>query len=102
MSEVTKETLKKAYKPFDLVSDKNGNVGIIQEVDVNDCQEEPEHQISYAVEWLIGRGDKHAWYSTDELTSHCNLFVRIAECACHPMGSSSTSVKSLFNNMELS
>ena len=54
MYEIKQETLNNAYKPFDVVTNKNGDVGFIQEVSVNDCQDEPSRQISYAVNWLVG------------------------------------------------
>lgn len=100
MNEVTKETLTKAYKPFDIVTNKSGAVGFIQEVNVNKCQHGFDDQISYAVNWLIGK-DKYAWFTHKDLTSHCNLFVKFAESACNPCGSSNTIVKHLFNNMEI-
>lgn len=100
MNEVTKETLDWAYKPFDVVTNKNGDVGFIQEVNVNDCQSNPYHQISYTVNWLVGDEYKDAWFNHDELTVHCNLFIKIAESACHPMGHKSRWVQTLFNNMD--
>jgi hypothetical protein len=102
MSEITKQTLTKALKPFDIVSDEKGNVGIVQEVGVNPCQDGFDSQISYAVEWITGTGSKHAWYDHGELKFHCNIFVKIAEMACHPMGNNAYFVKHLFNNTELS
>ena len=99
MYEIKQETLINAYKPFDIVTNKNGDVGFIQEVSVNDCQDEAKHQISYAVNWLVGDEYKHAWFSHDELTMHCNLFVKIAESACHPMGRNESKVQILFNAM---
>ena len=99
MYEIKQETLNNAYKPFDVVTNKNGDVGFIQEVSVNDCQDEPSRQISYAVNWLVGNEYKHAWFGHDELTLHCNLFIKIAESACHPMGDNSSKVQSLFNAM---
>ncbi len=101
MYEITKETLVWAYKPFDVVTNKGGDVGFIQEVSVNDCQDSPEHQISYAVNWLVGNEYKHAWFDHEELTVHCNLFVKIAESSCHPAGGGAESVRSLFNNMAM-
>lgn len=101
MSEVTNKTLQWAYKPFDIVTDEKGNVGFIQEVSVNSCQDTPNSQISYAVSWLVGDNYKHAWFDHDELTKHCNLFVKIAEASCHPSGSNSYSVQSLFNNIKV-
>lgn len=100
MNEVTKETLTKAYKPFDIVTNKSGAVGFIQEVNVNKCQHGFDNQISYAVEWLIGE-DKHAWFTHKELTSHCNLFVKVAQAVCHPSGNNSSMVKHLFSNIQI-
>lgn len=99
MSKVTGKTLEGAYKPFDIVTNKEGAVGFIQEVSVNDCQEEPQHQISYSVEWLVG-DDYTAWWKHHDLTLHCNLFIKIAECACHPSGSNAYAVQNLFNHMK--
>ena len=99
MSEVKKETLAWAYKPFDIVTygDRNDlNVGFIQEVSVNDSQDSPEHQISYAVNWMVGNEWKHAWFDHEELTVHGNLLIKIAECACHPMGNNARRVTDLF------
>ena len=96
---VTLDTIKRAYKPFDIVTNAKGAVGFIQEVNVNDCQPERKHQISYAVNWLLG-SHKHAWLDHVELTVHCNLFVSIAESTCHAFGGGSNTVKMLFNNME--
>lgn len=94
MSEISDKTLKEAYKPYDIVSDKDGNVGFIYETNMNDCQPEGD-QISYAVEWLFGKGEKSAWYYHSELTRHCNLFVKIAECSCHPFGNNKRKVERL-------
>ena len=97
MEAITDATLKQAYKPYDIVTDKDGNVGLIQETDMNICQDEPKHQISYSVEWLIGKGYKEAWYDHDELTRHCNIFVKIAECSCNPHGSNGYRVAELMS-----
>lgn len=96
MYEVSEKTLKDAYKPYDIVTDKLGNVGFIQETDVSNGQPEP-HQISYAVVWIVGEGEKTAWYNHKELTKHCNLFIKIAECSCHPMGNNSITVEKLMS-----
>lgn len=86
MYEVTKETIANAYRPFDIVTDEDGNVGFIKEVSVNDCQTDPKHQISYAIRWLIGNAVKCAWFKHEELTFHKNLLICIAEESCHPFG----------------
>lgn len=96
MHEVKKETLKNAHKPFDIVTDKNNNVGFIREVSVNDSQINASNQISYAVEWLIGNQNKTAWFDHSELTTHGNILLKIAECACHPMGGNDKWVSKLF------
>lgn len=98
MNEVTEETLKKAYKPYDVVTDKNGNVGFIQEVGVNYCQVGFDDQISYAVNWLVGSPGYSAWFHHRELTKHTNIFIEIAKSSCHPSGRNSDSVETLFNN----
>ena len=85
MYDVT-DAIKKAYKPFDVVICKSGSVGFIQEVNVNPCQDKIENQLSYAVCWIFGKETKHAWWRHEELQVQCNLFVKIAECMCHPFG----------------
>jgi len=99
MSEVTEETLEWAHKPFDIVTDEKGNTGFIQEVNVSSCQDSQEAQISYAVNWMVGGNNKHAWFNHSELTVHGNILIKIAECACHPMGNNGSSVQKLFNAM---
>jgi len=99
MYEIKKKTLEDAYKPYDVVTDENGNVGFIQEVNVNNCQTEAKYQISYAVNWLVGDEDKHAWFHHEELTKHCNIFMEIAKCSTHPMGHKSKWVPELFKNI---
>ncbi len=100
-NEIEKETFEKAHKPFDVVTNKNGDVGFIQEVNVNSSQKGFNNQISYAVNWLVGSTTKHAWFDHGELTVHCNLFIKIGESACHPIGHNSVFVKTLFNNVNL-
>lgn len=97
MNKITDETLINAYKPYDIVTDEKGNVGFIQEVNLNECQDEPKHQISYAVEWIVGKGNKHAWFKHEELTKHCNLFVKIAQASCHPFGGNEHKTKELMS-----
>ena len=100
MYEVTKETLKNSYKPFDVVSTKNGDVGFIDEVNINSDQSDPKYQIKYSVKWLVDSENKVAWWNHKELTLHCNLFIKIAECTCHSSSRNSNKVQSLFNNMD--
>lgn len=96
MYQVTEETLKEAYKPFDIVSDSNGSVGFIREVSVNSCQPDG-HQISYAIEWLFGSTVKVAWFDHSELKRHCNLMLKIAEGLCHPFGNNKEYVSKLIS-----
>jgi hypothetical protein len=99
MYEVTNETLIKAYKPYDVVTDNDGNVGFIQEVSVNSCQEGFKNQISYAINWLVSNNNKIAWFNHNELKVHCNMFIKIAESSCHPSGRNKEWVTSLFENI---
>jgi len=92
MTELTQEMLKESYKPFDVVTDKEGNVGLITEVSI--VQNIP----TYVVEWLVGRGNRQAWYESEDLIVHCNMFVKIAQSTCHPAGGSERYVPALFNN----
>ena len=94
MFKITEETLKNAYKPYDIVTNENGDVGFIQEVNINDGQPEP-YQIDYAVNWLVGDETKHAWFDHSELKKHCNFFVKIAESSCHPSGNNEMEVSKL-------
>lgn len=87
------QLIKSAYKPFDIVTDKKNNVGFIKEVNINYDQ----NDVTYVVQWLVGYGDKDAWFNHDELTMHCNLFIKIAECSCHAFGGNKSIVKDLFN-----
>ncbi len=100
MYAVTEDSMKKSYKPFDIVSDKDGNVGMIREVSVNSCQESFESQISYAIAWLTGDMGKVAWFNHGELKRHCNIMLKIAEEMCHPMGGNARKVESLFSHYE--
>lgn len=97
MFEVTPETLKNSYNPFDVVS-IDTSVGFIREVSVNSGQANPDAQVQYAVTWLVGPETKTAWFKREELTVHGNIFVEIAKTSCHPMGGSSRAVESLFTN----
>ena len=84
---VKEETINSAYKPYDIVCNKKSSVGFISEVSINESQDEPSEQVSYAVRWLVGDEKRVAWWSGDELTRHCNLFVEIAKQSCHPLSS---------------
>lgn len=99
MSIATEETLKKAFKPYDIVTDKDGNVGFISEVNVNECQDDFDDQIRYSVNWMIGEGNKSAWYKHPELTSHCNMLIKIAEQSCNPLGNNKYHVTKLMQNI---
>lgn len=87
MYKIEPETLAKCYRPYDVVSDKDGNVGFIQEVNLNECQVGFNDQVSYAVCWLVGNNTKHAWFSHADLDRHSNIFDKIARASCHPFGS---------------
>jgi len=95
MYKIEDSTLRNAYKPYDIITDKKGNVGFIQEVNVNTCQESPDWQIQYAVDWMVGDNDTHAWFDHNELTKHGNIFIKIAENSCHPSGDSKRWVQEL-------
>ena len=99
MYEVSEESYKKALKPFDVVTDKVGNVGFVKEVSVNNCQTSFEHQISYAVTWLVGTNSKVAWFDHSELKKHCNIMAKLAENSCHPFGHNARQVETLFSHM---
>lgn len=90
MYEVKDSTYKKAYKPFDVVETKDGSVGMITEVSINDGQESFHSQVSYAVEFFIEKSTnlKHAWWDHNELKVHSNVMVVVAKSMCHPAGGS--------------
>lgn len=94
MSKVTKETLKEAFKPFDIVSIK-GNVGYIKEVSINEGQDPAI--VSYSITWLVreGEGTYNSWHGSKGLVKHCNLFTKIAEDMCHPFGTNKQFVNQL-------
>ena len=95
MNEVTKETLEKAYKPYDVVTNKNGDVGFIQETSVNDCQKGFNSQINYSITWIVGTETRSAWWGHHELKRHTNIFIEIAKCSCHPFGNNEAWVEKL-------
>ena len=89
MDKISEAILKEAYKPYDIVTDKEGNVGFIRETDIR------QHSAAYDVEWIVGTGEKNAWYNHSELKKHCNFFVKIAECACNHFSNNREKVKTL-------
>ena len=95
MSKPIDEAIDKAHKPYDLVTDKCNNVGIITEVNINACQSSIDEILSYSVALVIGNNVKSAWFKHDELTVHGNIFIIIAEESCHPMGRNARHVKDL-------
>ena len=96
MYKVKEKTLKEALKPFDVVKDKkSGAVGFICEVSVNDCQPLPEHQISYAVQWMTPGTTRRYWWNYVELEYQSNLMHLIGIQMCNPMGRSDIWVKEL-------
>lgn len=81
------ESVKIAYKPYDVVTDKHSNVGFISEVSINSCQESVHCQLSYSVTWLVDLTHPHnSWYNHSELKVHSNIFKEIAKASVHPMG----------------
>jgi len=86
MYEIPEEKLRNAYKPYDIVTDSDGNVGFISKVSMNTGQPPESEQISYAVGWLTGNVNKVAWFYRSQLTKHCNMFVKIAMESCHSYG----------------
>jgi hypothetical protein len=100
MYEITDKTLKNAHKPFDIVTNKNNDVGFIKEVSLNTCQPNPIHQVQYSVHWIIGSETKCAWFDHCELTYHANLFVEIAKVSCGSFGGSDRDVERLFRNFK--
>lgn len=97
MYKVEKETLERAYKPFDVVSDENGSFGYIREVSVNSCQQGFDHQISYAVTWLAGPTTQVAWFKQSDLKVHSNLMFSIMKDITHNHSSNDRWVELLFN-----
>lgn len=91
----TDVALSVAHKPFDIVTNVAGDVGIIQEVSINSCQESSDSQLSYAVRWLVGNERKFAWFDHNELKVHCNLFIAMGEMACNPRGNNANWVSKL-------
>ena len=101
MSKITKETLQWAHKPFDIVT-LGTSVGFIREVSLNDSQDEPRYQVQYSVYWIVedNPGTLHnAWFDHSELNRRGNLFVSIAECACHPGGTNRRHVQKLLGTL---
>ena len=90
-----RKALAKARRPFDVVRYKDGAVGFITEVNINDAQPELEHQLSYAIHWLCGSDLHFAWWAHDTpgLTFHENLFEVFAAHMAHPFGCGRTSLE---------
>ena len=74
---ISEETINEAHKPFDVVTNKKGDVGYIKEVNLNDCQTEIRWQRSYHVKWLVGDEFKVAWFEHEELEVYFNLLISI-------------------------
>ena len=91
MSEISEETIRKCYKPYDVVTNKDNDVGYIQEVNLNDCQDGFDNQVSYSVNWLVGHS-YNAWWKHNDLTKHGNIFEEIARNSCHPFGGGKRSI----------
>ena len=84
MYEVTEETIKKAYKPFDFVESEKGSLGYIKEVSINHCQEGFDNQVGYSVNWIKNVDNEHnAWWSHENLKVIGNMFKEIAKSSCH-------------------
>lgn len=92
----TTQAIQIAHKPFDIISNSKGDVGIISEVYINKCQPNILHQINYSVIWLTGNEDKVAWYEHTEVIKHCNLMVKIAKEMYNPFSSNPESINDLF------
>lgn len=82
------EAVARARMPFDVVRHENGSVGFITEVNINDCQPELKHQLSYGIYWFAGSDLHFAWWDHDDpnLTFHENLFEALASLMAHPFG----------------
>ncbi len=89
------KSLSRCYQPFDVVSDKDGNVGYICEVNVNECQPEM-YQLSYAIKWLVGDNDKYAWFDHEELLVHSNIMQSIAKQMCSFSGKNTKWIDMMF------
>ena len=99
MSEITKESYRKAHKPYDVITIKGfKGVAIIKETSCNSCQDGFEDQIHYSVAWLTGKEGKMAWFKHDEITVHSNIFIVIAELSCHSF-SANCDVKNVLGNL---
>tara|TARA_R110002096_G_scaffold181526_1_gene359232 strand:- start:1 stop:315 length:315 start_codon:yes stop_codon:yes gene_type:complete len=98
MYKIKKSTLQQAYKPYDVVSTKDGQVGFIKEVNVNDCQPKVYDQISYSITWLVGT-NYNAWWKHEDLLWHSNIFIEIAKASTHPFGRNESNVDDLFQNI---
>jgi hypothetical protein len=87
MTKATKDTLSKVHKPFDFVESKSGSFGYIQEVNINECQDGFNDQISYSVNWIKNvANERNAWWNHEDLIVIGNMFKEIAKCAVHPFG----------------
>lgn len=65
------------YKPFDIVKDKNGNLGMILDSSINNGQDILKHQISYSVDWFDCNNHR-SWWDHQDLTYVNNIFLMMA------------------------
>ena len=68
-------------RPLDIVKDKTGAVGIVQQVSINTGQHEA-HQLSASVVWLDTTVLKNAWWKMDELTVIGSIPNVLTKMAC--------------------
>ena len=89
MYEIHENVYKKCFTPFDVITDNEGNVGYISEININTSQDEERWQLSYAVTWLVQVSDhpaKNAWWEHEELKKHSNIMESMAGDMAHPFG----------------
>ena len=96
MYKIHDNVFKKCFNSLDVVSDKDGNVGYISEININDSQSDEKWQLSYSVNWLMKKTrPKNAWWGHDQLTKHSNIMDSFSRGLCHPFGSGEKSLKML-------
>jgi hypothetical protein len=83
----TKEAIKIALRPYDVVKHKDGSVGVVTEVNINSCQPELKHQLSYSVSWFFGSTLHNSWFDHEDLEQGGNIFLTIAKRSCSTGGS---------------
>jgi len=89
--------ITKTFKPFDIVQLSCGSVGMVSEVNINQCQPDVKQQIKYSLIPLAGPNTTVAWFYHSDLKYCCNIMLKIAQKMCHAHGQNQEFVQTILN-----